>query len=56
MERQTDMHSSGARRVGKLNPEALRAVSSWERLIRWNKRRDAMRAEIGIAIGKMKGN
>src|SRR3989344_492896 len=54
-EKNRETKQSGRRIVVKEIPEARRAVSSCERLKRWKRRSEAMRAERGIAIGKMVG-
>lgn len=40
----------------KLRPHARRAINSWVRLRRWKRINEAIRAEMGMAIGKMRGN
>lgn len=39
----------------RLKPEVRKAVSSWVWLRRWKRRMEAIRQEIGMAKGRMKG-
>jgi hypothetical protein len=47
--------SKGAMIFFKLRPEDLSAVSSKDLLSVWKKRSEAIKAEMGIAIGKIVG-